>query len=212
MHRHTKAAQALGIGLAFLAEGIELSGVDEGRSESGKFLGAQRRKARVGQVAALRHIQFQVALACVKVEQETFAQLLARSGLHAGVQNGAQQELEADCFASGIAGDPSQPAVPADDTVIGAPTVRCSVARRICPSAIGERHTLPVHTTMTAVISGGRSLTVGLPGPAPWPHRAVARPITCSGSTSPRRRTLGFVPVRSITVDAAPPTDPSLRR
>ena len=52
MHRHAEAAQPLGIGLAFVAEGIELAGMDIGRRQAGKFLGAQRRQADIGQFDA----------------------------------------------------------------------------------------------------------------------------------------------------------------
>src|SRR5262245_44024275 len=76
----------------------------------------------------------------------------------------------------GTAEEPDHPIVPADDTAGASVPSLVSNAARSRPSAMGERQTLPVHTTRIDAMVGRESTRAhAAPGPAFRPFEAAPR-------------------------------------
>src|SRR5439155_2467030 len=89
-----------------------------------------------------------------------------------------------------------------------------AVLRRASQQPLGDRgatHVAGAHDDDGGHLKRPESISGGC-SPRPSGHGVAARPITSSGSISPRRRVFGSGPVRSITVEAAPASGPSAHR
>ena len=101
----------------------------------------------------------------------------------------------------GWAPEPVHPIVPADATSSTSGPNRSANAARRSPSVIGERHTLPVHTTRTIVMGPG--VYTG-PSEPPGGRRSRNASAMAPSDTAPGRRTDTLPWARSTTVEAEP--------
>ena len=76
MHRHAARRQFRGIGFAFIAEWIELAGMDKGGRQARQIIGQQRRQARIAAVGA-GAVKLQVTLQCLPVQEIAIGQFKA---------------------------------------------------------------------------------------------------------------------------------------
>src|SRR4249920_2646839 len=101
----------------------------------------------------------------------------------------------------GSAPEPVHPIVPADATSGASGPIRSANAARRSPSAIGDQHTLPVHTTKTLVM--GPRVYTG-PSEPPGGRRSRNASALARSDTAPARTRDGLPWARSTTVEAEP--------